>query len=65
MKTRKLSIKIKIMLVTGIMMTLLTLLLGVNFYARLEEDMVAMGVRQAETSAAIAVHMVDAKQIAL
>lgn len=64
MKTRKLSIKLKIMLVTGIMMILLTLLLGINFYNRLEEDMIAMGVQQAKASAAIAVQVIDAGQIA-
>ena len=64
MKTRKLSIKLKIMLVTGIMMILLTLLLGINFYNRLEEDMVAMGVQQAKASAAIAVKVIDPGQVA-
>ncbi len=63
MKTRKLSIKLKIMLVTSIMMILLTLLLGFNFYNRLQKDMIAMGVQQAKASAAIAAQMVDAGQI--
>lgn len=44
MKTRRMSIKLKIMLVTGIMMILLTLFLGINFYKRLEKDMIAMGI---------------------
>lgn len=64
MKTRKLSIKLKIMLVTGIMMILLTLLLGINFYNRLAEDMIAMGIQQAKASAAVAVKVIDAEQIA-
>lgn len=64
MKTRRLSIKLKIMLVTGIMMILLTLLLGINFYIRIKEDMIAMGIQQAKTSAAVAVQVIDAEQIA-
>lgn len=44
MKTRRMSIKLKIMLVTGIMMILLTLFLGINFYNRLEKDMITMGI---------------------
>lgn len=64
MKTRKLSIKTKIMLITSIMMILLTLLLGINFYLRLEEDMINMGIQQAKSSAAIAVQLIDAAQIA-
>lgn len=63
MKTRKLSIKLKIMLVTGIMMILLTLLLGINFYNHLKEDMIAMGIQQAKASAAIAVNVIDPGQI--
>ena len=63
MKTRKLSIKIKIMLVTSILMILLTLLLGINSYRRFEDDMIKMGIQQAETSAAIAVNSIDAEQV--
>lgn len=64
MKTRRMSIKLKIMLVTGIMMILLTLFLGINFYNRLEKEMITMGIWQARASAAVAVKVIDPEQIA-
>lgn len=64
MKIRKLSIKTKIIFITSIMMVLLTLLLGINFCIRLEQDMIDMGIQQAKSSAAVAVQLIDAKQIA-
>lgn len=64
MKIRKLSIKTKIIFITSIMMVLLTLLLGINFYIRLEQDMIDMGIQQAKSSATVAVQLIDAKQIA-
>ncbi len=59
-RTRRLSIKIKILLGTILILMGLCLLLGVNFYLNMKQDMVALGVEQAKTAARVAVHQVDA-----
>lgn len=63
-KTRKLSIKTKILLVASIVTVELVLLLGVNFYLRMEEDLLSMGAEQAEVAARIARGQIDANMIA-
>lgn len=62
-KTRKLSIKQKLLISTGSLITLIVILLGVNFYLRTKESMIAMGVEQAAASAKIAVQILDGDQV--
>ncbi|MCM1186551.1 MAG: hypothetical protein NC251_10500 [Lachnoclostridium sp.] len=63
-KTRRLSIQTKILLVTGIVTIALVLLMGTNFYLRMQEDMIGMAVEQAEVAARIAVGRIDGEAIA-
>lgn len=63
-KTRKLSIRTKILFVTGLITVLLVLLLGTNFYWQFHEDMVNMGVRQAEVAARMALDVIDGDALA-
>lgn len=58
-KTRKLSIRFKLLLVTGAIMVGITLLLGISFYLQIEEDLVSMGIEQAEVAARVARKQVD------
>lgn len=59
-RTRKLSIKMKILLSTSLMMVGLFLVLGVSFYKSMENNMIAMGIEQAQVAAKVAVGSVDA-----
>lgn len=59
-RTRRLSIRVKILLCTSLLMIGLFLLLGVNFYKSMEENMVSMGIEQAEIAAKVAVGQIDA-----
>jgi len=63
-RTRRLSIRVKILLVTSILMIAVVVLLGVNFYSRMQKSMVQMGVEQAEAVAAMAVQQVNGAEIA-
>ena len=59
-RTRKLSIKMKILLSTSLMVVGLFLVLGVSFYKSMENNMIAMGIEQAQVAAKVAVGSVDA-----
>lgn len=63
-KTRKLSIQTKILLVTGIVIIALVLIMGTNFYLRMQDDMIGMAVEQAEVAARIAVGQIDGDTVA-
>ncbi len=63
-KTRKLSIRVKILLLSNLMMLLLTLALGVSFYFQMRSDMVEMGIEQAKVSATMALGVIDADEVA-
>ncbi len=58
-KTRKLSIRVKILLPVIVLVTVLCVILGVSSYKRMEEGMVAMGVEQADMVSKMAVKVVD------
>lgn len=58
-KTRRLSIKTKILMVFGLMIVGIVFLIGMNSYLRSEEDMTAMGVEQAKVAARIAANQTD------
>ncbi len=55
-KTRRLSIKWKILCITSLMVILLVCLLGFNFFRQMEENLLEMGVEQAQIAAGIAVN---------
>lgn len=59
-RTRRLSIRVKILLCTSLLMIGLFLLLGVSFYKSMEENMVSMGIEQAEIAAKVAMGQIDA-----
>ncbi len=59
-RTRRLSIRLKILLSTSLLLICLFLLLGFSFYKSMEENMVSMGVEQAEVAAKVAVSRIDA-----
>ena len=48
-KVRKISINRKILLTSGVLLLLFTLILGMNFYSTMKKNMVEMGVEQAKT----------------
>lgn len=48
-KVRKISINRKILLTSGVLLLLFTLILGMNFYSTMKKNMVEMGVDQAKT----------------
>ena len=58
-KTRKLSIKVKILLPAGLLIVLLCLTLGAAAYRAIQDGMVAMGVEEAQMAAKIAINSVD------
>ncbi len=58
-KTRRLSIKVKLLLPVVVLVTALCVVLGISSYKRMEESMVAMGVDQADIVSKMAVTVVD------
>ncbi|MCD7825652.1 MAG: methyl-accepting chemotaxis protein [Clostridiaceae bacterium] len=62
-KTRKLSLKTKILLVTSGTIIALVVILGINFYDRIKTDMIQMGVEQAKSSANNAVGQIDQEKV--
>lgn len=58
-KKRKLSIKVKILLPVGLLVTILCVILGISSYRRMENGMVAMGAEQADMVSNVAVKVVD------
>ena len=58
-KTRRLSIRVKLLLPIVVLVTALCVVLGVSSYRRMEEGMVAMGVDQADMVAKMAVQAID------
>lgn len=47
-KVRKISINFKILLTSGMLIILFTLILGIDFYRTMKKEMISMGVDQAE-----------------
>ncbi len=58
-KTRRLSIKVKLLLPVVVLVTALCVVLGISSYKRMEESMVAMGVDQADIVSKMAATVVD------
>ena len=57
--TRKLNVKVKLLMLSSLIVTSLSFVLGLMFYDRMKEDMVGMGVEQAEVAAVIAASQID------
>ena len=59
MKQKRVSIKVKILLPVGLLVTILCVILGISSYRRMKDGMVAMGVEQADIVSKVAVKVVD------
>lgn len=59
MKTRKLSIQVKILLPVIILIVLLCVVMGMSSYEQLNDGMVAMGIEQADLASSMAVKVID------
>lgn len=57
--TRKWNVKAKLLMLSSMIVISLSLVLGLMFYDRMKEDMVSMGVEQAEVAAVIAASQID------
>lgn len=62
-KTRRLGIKLKILIPTIAVILISCLILGLNSYVQINNGMVAMGVEQAEMASSIAVLAVDGDKV--
>lgn len=64
MKTRKLSIRIKILLACSLAIVFVVGIMGVNLYLRSEEQLIAMAVEQATVAANVAVSRINPDTLA-
>ncbi|MDO4166995.1 MAG: methyl-accepting chemotaxis protein [Eubacteriales bacterium] len=62
-KTRKMSIRAKILAVASLIMIALVVLIGVNFYNKIKMDMIQMGVDQAKACVNSAANQIDKKGV--
>ena len=58
-KTRKLSIRMKILIPVSLMLLIVCLTLGISSYQRISDGMVEMGVEQADMAATVALEVID------
>ena len=63
-KVRVVSIKLKILLPTSLIIIAICLVMGINSFHRMEKSMIAMGVEQAEMAAEIASQTIDGDMVA-
>ncbi|MCM1123735.1 MAG: methyl-accepting chemotaxis protein [Eubacterium sp.] len=63
-KTRKLGIRIKILLPTTVAIILMCAVMGLNSYQRNKEGLIAMGVEEAQMAAVISTKVIDADTVA-
>lgn len=59
-KTRGMSIRIKLVIPTSVLVILLCVIMGVNSYKQTEEGLVALGVEEAQMAAVISTKVIDA-----
>lgn len=64
MKVRRMSIKIKILVPTLILVVGICAMLGLNSYQRMERSMIDMGVQQADMASSVAVNVIDGDALA-
>lgn len=62
-RTRKLGIRVKILLVAGICMLLLVLVNGIQSYSSLKKELVHMGVEEAGMAAIMAAYQIDGEML--
>lgn len=62
-KTKKMSIKTKILLLSSVLVLLICMLLGGLAIASMKSGMIAMGVEEAEMAAKVAVDAVDSELV--
>ena len=62
-KTRKLSIRFKILIPVCVCMVLVCAVMGFNSYQRIEEGMVEMGVQEADMAASLTLQMLDGDEV--
>ncbi len=62
-KTRKMSIQAKLLLFVSLVIILVCTLMGVNSYSRFNQNMVALGVEEADMAATIAMTVLDGDSI--
>lgn len=58
-KTRKLSIKVKILCPVSILILIICIVMGVSAYSKIHDGMVSMGVEEAQMAAQIATDVID------
>lgn len=63
-KTRRLSIRAKILLVVSLIVTILSLGQGGSSYYEIKQDMIAMGMEQAKTAARMTLRVLDGDMVA-
>jgi len=64
-KTRKLSIRTKILLLSGILIVLVCLFIGISSFLQIKSNMVLMGVEEADMASNIAIQMVDGDMLSV
>lgn len=63
-KTRGISIRIKILFPTSVVIVLLCIVMGINSYQHTKEGLIDMGVEEAQMAAAISTKVIDAELVA-
>lgn len=63
-RTRRLSIRLKLLIPSAILIILLCVIMGLNSYIRMKDGMVSLGVEQARMAASITEESIDGNQIA-
>ena len=63
-KTRGIGIRAKILFPASMVIILLSLVMGITSYQRIEEGLIAMGVEEAQMAATISTKVIDADQVA-
>lgn len=64
-KTRGMTIRTKIMMPVSLVIVLICVLMGVNSYSRFKDNMVKMGVEEADMAATLTLETLDGDQISL
>lgn len=63
-RTRRMSIRVKILLPATLLIILLCVIMGVSSYVRLKDGLIAMGVEEARMVAVVSVKAVDGEELA-
>ena len=63
-RTRRMSIRVKILLPATLLIILLCVIMGVSSYVRLKDGLIAMGVEEARMAAVVSVKAVDGEELA-